>query len=307
MAWPLLPNTNLNLLHPDQLRDMGIQVSQFSPGDGWTYVGSINRRVAPTRANPNGGMTQVSAWKQVQAPAAQAAPPPPPAPVSNPISDAQKAIDEAKNREVAPYPDVATQVKTALETALGTQAASQKSILDEQAASYKAALDALMIQQTQSQQRAEQQMAESQQRLDQQMLLQLQIQQQAAAEKQALEQRMMQAQQVQSQQYQQQVGYLNQLMVQQQSQYQDQMAQARAQQAIIEARAAESDRQAAALQRAFVPNLEPTAAAPTLGDPRKMTTRRAANNTLSNLAVLTGLSGGTSGGVSSTLAGLQIA
>lgn len=292
MAWPLLPNTNLNLLHPDQLRDMGIQVSQFSPGDGWTYVGSIDRRVAPTRGNGNGGMTQVAAWKQVQAPAAQAAPPPPPTPVSDPISDAKQAIDDAKSREVAPYPDIAK----AIQDALAAQSASQQSALDQQAAGYKSMLDALLIQQ-----------GESQARYDAQIALQTQMQQQAAAERAALEQQMVAAQAQQAQQYQQQVGYLNQLMVQQQSQYEGQMTQARAQQAAIEARAVESERQAAALQRAFVPNLEPTAAAPTLGDTRTMGTRRAASNTLSNLAVLTGLSGSTSGGVSSTLAGLQIA
>lgn len=112
----------------------------------------------------------------------------------------------------------------------------------------------------------------------------------------------------QAAQYQQQMQALQQLMIQQQSQYQSQMAEAQRQQAAMAAQAAESSRQAAALQRAFVPNLEPTATAPSIGDTRMGSeTRSAAANTLSNLAILTGVGGSASGGVTSTLAGLQIA
>ena len=111
-------------------------------------------------------------------------------------------------------------------------------------------------------------------------------------------------------QYQQQMASLQQLMIQQQTQYHTQMAEAQRQQAAAMAQAAESARQAEAMQRAFVPNLEPTATAPSLGDTREGSgTRTAAANTLSNLAILTGINGAASAGVGATssLAGLQIA
>ena len=114
----------------------------------------------------------------------------------------------------------------------------------------------------------------------------------------------------QAAQAEQQMAALQQLMIQQQSQYQAQMAVAQGQQAAAMAQATESARQAEALQRAFVPNLEPTATAPSLGDAREGSgTRTAAANTLSNLAILTGINGAASAGVGATssLAGLQIA
>jgi|GEM_PF-3965911 len=128
-------------------------------------------------------------------------------------------------------------------------------------------------------------------------------QQQAQA---AAQQEAMAAQAAQQQQA------LRDLMIQQQQAYETQMADARRQQEAMAAQAAEAQRQAMAVANARVPGLEPTATAPALGDGRKAT-RTAATNTLSNLAILTGL--GTSGGVTATpaastatpLAGLQIA
>jgi hypothetical protein len=125
--------------------------------------------------------------------------------------------------------------------------------------------------------------------------------QQAAA---AAQQEAMAAQAAQQQQA------LQDLMIQQQQAYETQMADARRQQEVMAAQAAEAQRQAMAVANAYVPGLEPTAAAPALGDARNMT-RSSATNTLSNLSILTGM--GVSGGVTATpaaaspLAGLQIA
>lgn len=109
---------------------------------------------------------------------------------------------------------------------------------------------------------------------------------------------------------------LESLMIQQQQEqqraYEAQMAEARRQQEALAAQAAEAQRQALAAQNAYVPGLEPTAGANNPGGPGQAT-RKAANNTLSNLAIITGM--GLSGGVTATpagsalapLAGLQIA
>ena len=108
----------------------------------------------------------------------------------------------------------------------------------------------------------------------------------------------------------QQQQALQDLMIQQQQAYETQMADARRQQEAMAAQAAEAQRQAMAVANAYVPGLEPTAAAPALGDARNMS-RSSATNTLSNLSILTGM--GVSGGVTATpataspLAGLQIA
>lgn len=132
-------------------------------------------------------------------------------------------------------------------------------------------------------------------------LTDLLAQQQAQA---AAQQEAMAAQAAQQQQA------LQDLMIQQQQAYETQMADARRQQEAMAAQAAEAQRQAMAVQNARVPGLEPTATAPALGDARNAT-RNSATNTLSNLAILTGL--GTSAGVTATpatatpLAGLQIA
>jgi hypothetical protein len=97
------------------------------------------------------------------------------------------------------------------------------------------------------------------------------------------------------------IAYLNDLMMmqnQQAAQTQDMLAQ---QAAAAEAAYAEQARQAAALGRAFVPALEPTAASVQLGDQRK-TQREEANNTLSSLAITSSI-----GSNSNPLAGLQLA
>lgn len=276
------------------------------PGDGWSQTGT--KRVQVYSAPKNGPRyVTVPIYIRSTAPA-QAAPPPPP-PTSQPIQDAQAAIQQAQSRQAEPYPDI----KTILQEALGIQsknsaelAAQQQTMLDEQATRYEAALQeqaTLFGQQTTGYQQS---LAEI---MIQQGAIQKQIQEQAAAEKQALAQQMAAAQAAQQQQYSQQVASLNQLMAQQQSQYQSQLAQSNQQQAAIAAQAAESARQAQALQRAFVPNLEPTAAAPAIGDMRQSgdMSRRAATNTLSNLAILTGVGGSGPSAAVSTLAGLQIA
>ena len=97
------------------------------------------------------------------------------------------------------------------------------------------------------------------------------------------------------------IAYLTDLMMmqsQQASQTQDMLAQ---QAAAAEAAYAEQARQAAALGRAFVPALEPTAASVQLGDQRK-TQREEANNTLSSLAITSSIGSNTN-----PLAGLQLA
>lgn len=124
-----------------------------------------------------------------------------------------------------------------------------------------------------------------------------QQQAQAFAQQQSLEAQAAQQQQA-----------LEMLMIQQQDAYNQQMQMAMQQQQQQAAQAAEAKRQADALGRAYVPGLEQTAASPVLGDAR-YEGRSSATNTLSNLAILTGL--GTSAGVTATpitpLAGLQIA
>lgn len=112
----------------------------------------------------------------------------------------------------------------------------------------------------------------------------------------------------QSSAYQKQVASLQEMMIQQQTAYQQQMAEAQRQQTAMAAQAAEAQRQAMAVANAYVPSLEPSAAAPALGDARDMT-RSSAANTLSNLSILTGMgiSGGVTASPAAPLAGLQIA
>lgn len=120
--------------------------------------------------------------------------------------------------------------------------------------------------------------------------------------------------------------YLNNLMLQQQQQYASQQAMQQQQQAaqqqqyaaqlsmqqqqLAEAQSAyqEQRRQAEALSRAFVPTLQPTAAAPAVGDSRAMTTTTGGRSTgtLSSLSILSGV--GLNGMTTNpALAGLQIA
>lgn len=99
----------------------------------------------------------------------------------------------------------------------------------------------------------------------------------------------------------QQVSYLNDLMMQQANdaaQVQDMLGQ---QLSAAQAAYSEQARAAAALGRAFVPALEPTAATVQMGDQRK-TERTDVNNTLSSLAITSSI-----GANSNPLAGLQLA
>lgn len=116
-------------------------------------------------------------------------------------------------------------------------------------------------------------------------------------------------QQTMAEQAQMQANFLENLMIQQQTNFETQMGFAQQQQATMQAQSLEAQRQAEAVANAYVPSLEPTAASPTFGDARN-NNRSSAMNTLSNLSILTGM--GVSGGVTavpaaSPLAGLQIA
>lgn len=128
----------------------------------------------------------------------------------------------------------------------------------------------------------------------------------AATALKALQIQLQQQNQAMMQQADEQSRFLRETMQAQQLQYTAQLEQSRQQQAALQAQAAEQRKQSEALQRAYVPNLEPTAASPSIGDARRIT-RNAANNTLSTLAVLTGIGGTGPSGAASTLAGLQIA
>lgn len=98
-----------------------------------------------------------------------------------------------------------------------------------------------------------------------------------------------------------QIGYLNDLMMKQSedaARTQDMLGQ---QLSAAQAAYSEQARAAAALGRAFVPALEPTAATVQMGDQRK-TEREDVNNTLSALAITSSI-----GANSNPLAGLQLA
>jgi len=99
----------------------------------------------------------------------------------------------------------------------------------------------------------------------------------------------------------QEISYLNDLMMQQQQQSQQTQSLLEQQNQAAQAAYAEQARAAAALGKAFVPALEPTAATVQLGDQR-LTKRDEANNSLSSLAITSSL-----GSNSNPLAGLQLA
>lgn len=189
------------------------------------------------------------------------------------IDAAQQTINDLQSRPVDPYPQITT-------------------LLAEQQAAAAAQQEAMQAQAAQQQQFYEAQLAA------------------ANAQQQAMQTEASQRQQALEAQAAQQQQALQELMIQQQQAYDTQMAEARRQQEAMAAQAAEAQRQATAVANAYVPGLEPTAAAPVLGDARSMT-RSSATNTLSNLSILTGL--GISGGVtasstaSNPLSGLQIA
>ena len=96
----------------------------------------------------------------------------------------------------------------------------------------------------------------------------------------------------------QQIAGLQGLMMQQDQQFQQATAMQQQQIASADAAYAEQKRQADALARAYVPNLEPTVASATYGNNRRETL----NNTLSSLTMLS-----PTGAASPLLAGLQIA
>lgn len=87
---------------------------------------------------------------------------------------------------------------------------------------------------------------------------------------------------------------LNSLVIQQEQAYQQQLALQKQQMEAAQAAYAEQQRQASALAKAYVPDLNPTAYSPLVGDMRTS----ANSSTLSGLAILNG---------GSALAGLQIA
>jgi hypothetical protein len=96
----------------------------------------------------------------------------------------------------------------------------------------------------------------------------------------------------------QQMAGLQELMMQQDQKFQEANVMQQQQIAAADAAYAEQKRQAEALARAYVPNLEPTAASPSYGSNKRETL----NNTLSSLTMLS-----PTGAASPLLAGLQIA
>lgn len=99
----------------------------------------------------------------------------------------------------------------------------------------------------------------------------------------------------------QEISYLNDLMMMQSQQSQQTQDLLTQQAQAAQAAYAEQARAAAALGKAFVPALEPTAASVQLGDQRQ-TQRQDINNTLSSLAITSSLGSNTN-----PLAGLQLA
>jgi hypothetical protein len=99
----------------------------------------------------------------------------------------------------------------------------------------------------------------------------------------------------------QRIKGLNDLMLQQQANSQSTINLLQQQAQAAQAAYTEQARQASALSQAYVPNLNPSAATATLGDQRT-TTRYQTNNSLSDLAIVSGLGTNTN-----PLAGLQLA
>ena len=100
-----------------------------------------------------------------------------------------------------------------------------------------------------------------------------------------------------------QAAKLQELMIQQQGIYEAELAEQRQQNAAATAAALQQRQEASNMARAYVPDLQPTAIAPGVGDGRRVGSSRASSaNTLSGLSILT--NAGRSAG---TLSGLQIA
>lgn len=107
----------------------------------------------------------------------------------------------------------------------------------------------------------------------------------------------------------QQAASLQQMMIGQQQAFQQQQALQQQQVAAAQAAYEEQRRQADALGRAFVPNLQPSADAPAVGDSRSSGGSSGSNsNTLSSLSILSGIGSElTANTMTPVLAGLQIA
>lgn len=106
----------------------------------------------------------------------------------------------------------------------------------------------------------------------------------------------------------QQAASLQQMMIGQQQAFQQQQALQQQQVAAAQAAYEEQRRQADALGRAFVPNLQPSAAAPAVGDSRSSGSSSSNSNTLSSLSILSGIGSElTASSMTPVLAGLQIA
>ncbi len=106
----------------------------------------------------------------------------------------------------------------------------------------------------------------------------------------------------------QQAASLQQMMLGQQQAFQQQQALQQQQVAAAQAAYEEQRRQTDALGRAFVPNLQPSAAAPAVGDSRSSGSSSSNSNTLSSLSILSGIGSElTASSMTPVLAGLQIA
>lgn len=107
----------------------------------------------------------------------------------------------------------------------------------------------------------------------------------------------------------QQAASLQQMMIGQQQAFQQQQALQQQQVAAAQAAYEEQRRQADALGRAFVPNLQPSADAPAVGDSRSSGgSSSSSSNTLSSLSILSGIGSElTANTMTPVLAGLQIA
>ena len=280
-------------------------------GEGWSISGYQDRRVNSGKFGSGFYTQKIPVWSRAQeaSPAAEDAAPAVPAPIQEQIDAAKAAAAAAQNKAVEPYPSraaagsgtpgSATSVQQLYQQILG-RAPENQAAVDYWNKAFGESIDSSEVLAFTN--AAQKEIAgryapkPRQNTFDSAAAsaleaLQIQMQEQNAA---------MQAQAAQ------QAQFLEQTMQAQQAQYNAQLEQSRQQQAAMEAQAAEQRRQSDALQRAYVPNLEPTAAAPSIGDARGGS-RKSANNTLSTLAVLTGADGTGLSSAASALAGLQIA
>lgn len=259
------------------------------PGDGWTYQGT-----APV-ARGKGAIEQIPVWVK----AAEPAPAPAPAPAP-PSGSGLPAPNDGKYENILTNLDY--QAKQGADTAASL--AKKQPELDPNAAWMQKISDLML--EAQKQQSFQEEIARAQaaeQRTYFNNLL-LQQQQQSAAQ-QAMQQQQLAEQQ---KQYAAQLSIQQQEKFTQQQQYAAQLSMQQQQLATAQSAYEEQRRQAEALSRAFVPTLQPTAAAPAVGDNRAMTTTTGGGSTgtLSSLSILSGV--GLNGMTTNpALAGLQIA